>query len=336
MVLIVCFISASITFGQNTTGQISGTVTDQNGAAVSGANVKVTNLNTNSTRETTANADGSFAFQLLPPGRYRVEITASNFQNFQTEAIVNLTQTTAIDAQLGVGGGTNTVTVEAEAPVLQSETSQNGRVVTGETLRQLPLPTRNFQQLLTLQAGAQSSVSNTTELGRGDATISVNGQRTTSNSVRINGIDANSIGTNSTPNISVPAPDSLQEFIVQTSLYDASAGRNAGGNVEAITRSGSNDFHGNIYEFFRNKSLNANEPFIKARGLERPVLSRNQFGGTLGGRIIRDRVFFFGSYQGTREKRLLTLKQLDFAAYSCRFDRCKSNGGGTCGSFRHC
>ena len=156
------------------------------------------------------------------------------------------------------------VTVEAEAPVLQTETSQNGRVVTGETIRQLPLPTRNFQQLLTLSPGAQSSVSNNTELGRGDATISVNGQRTTSNRVRINGIDANSIGTNSTPNIAVPATDSLQEFIVQTSLYDASNGRNAGGNVEAITRSGSNDFHGNVYYFLRNKSFNANDPFLKA------------------------------------------------------------------------
>jgi hypothetical protein len=296
------FTFAANVSAQNTTGQISGTLTDPNGAAVSGANVKATNLETNLTRETTANADGSFAFQLLPPGRYRVEITAGSFQNFQTEAVVNITQTTTVDAQLGGGGGTNTVTVEAEAPVLQAETSQNGRVVTGETLRQLPLATRNFQQLLTLQAGAQSSVSNTTELGRGDASITVNGQRTTSNSVRINGIDANSIGTNSTPNISVPAPDSLQEFIVQTSLYDASSGRNAGGNVEAITRSGTNNFRGNVYEFFRNRRLNANEPFIKARGLARPVLSRNQFGGTLGGRIVRDRLFFFGSYQGTRER----------------------------------
>ena len=192
--------------------------------------------------------------------------------------------------------------VAAEAPVLQTETSQNGRVVTGETIRQLPLPTRNFQQLLTLSPGAQSSVSNNTELGRGDATISVNGQRTTSNSVRINGIDANSIGTNSTPNIAVPATDSLQEFIVQTSLYDASNGRNAGGNVEAITRSGTNNFHGNVYYFLRDKSFNANDPFLKAAGIERPVLDRQQFGGTLGGPIVKDRFFFFGSYQGTREK----------------------------------
>ena len=175
-------------------------------------------------------------------------------------------------------------------------------MVTGETLRQLPLPTRNFQQLLTLSPGAQSGVSNTTELGRGDAVISVNGQRTTSNSVRINGIDANSIGTNSTPNIAVPATDSIQEFIVQTSLYDASQGRNAGGNVEAITRSGGNDIHGNAYYFLRDDRLNANDPFVKARRLARPVLERQQFGGTLGGPVVRDRAFFFVSYQGTRER----------------------------------
>ena len=287
-------------FAQGTTGQLSGTVTDQNGAIVSGASVKITSVDTNFSRTATTNEEGIYSFQLLPVGRYTVEITAQNFQPFKAEAVVNVTQTTVVDAQLGVT--TTTTTVNVEAPVIQLETSQQGRTIEGETIRQLPLPTRNFQQLLTLQAGAQSSVSNTTELGRGDATISVNGQRTTSNSVRINGVDANSIGTNSTPNIAVPATDSLQEFVVQTSLYDASNGRNAGGNVEAITRSGSNDFRGNLYYFLRDKSLAANEPFIQGRGLERPEFRRQQFGGTLGGRIIRDRLFFFGSYQGTRER----------------------------------
>jgi Carboxypeptidase regulatory-like domain/TonB dependent receptor/TonB-dependent Receptor Plug Domain len=295
-------------FGQSTTGQLSGTVTDANGAVVSGAAVKIINLDTNAEREATTSDDGNFAFQLLPPGRYRVETSAAGFQTVSAEAVVNITQTTTLDFPLAVAGANpNTVIVTADTPVLQSETSQNGRVITGETLRQLPLATRNFQQLLTLSAGAQSSVSNTTELGRGDATISVNGQRTTSNTVRINGVDANSIGTNSTPNIAVPAPDSLQEFVVQTSLYDASFGRNAGGNVEAVTRGGTNDYNGNIYYYLRNRVLNANEPFIKARGIERPPLDRSQFGGTLGGRVVRDRVFFFGSYQGTREKNGVSL-----------------------------
>lgn len=278
LVLGLIFVFGGAARAQVTTGQISGTITDPNGAVVSGANVTATNQDTNLSRTATTGDDGIYNFQLLPAGRYQISVTATGFQVPPTEAVVNITQTTTVDIQLAVAGASiDPIIVEAEAPVLQAETSQNGRVITGETLRQLPLPTRNFQQLLTLNAGAQSSVSNTTELGRGDATISVNGQRTTSNSVRLNGIDANSVGTNSTPNIAVPAPDSLQEFIVQTSLYDASSGRNAGGNVEAITRSGTNDFRGTVYYFLRNKNLNANEPFIKARGIERPVLTRNQF-----------------------------------------------------------
>lgn len=142
--------------------------------------------------------------------------------------MVNITQTTTVEARLAITGTTQAVTVTAEAPILQAETSQSGHVIEGNTIRQLPLSTRNFQQLLVLQAGAQSSVSNNTDLGRGDTAFSVNGQRTTSNSVRVNGIDANSIGTNSTPNLAVPSTESLQEFIVQTSLYDASNGRNSG------------------------------------------------------------------------------------------------------------
>jgi hypothetical protein len=294
------FIFSANLSAQGTTGQLSGTVTDPNGAVVPNASVRIFNEATNFERTQTTGEDGTFAFQLLPPGNYQVEVMVTGFQKYTAKAVVNITQTTTLDAQLRITG--DEVRVDVTAPVAQVETSQNGRVVTGETLRQLPLPTRNFQQLLTLSPGAQSSVSNTTELGRGDATISVNGQRTTSNTVRINGVDANSIGTNSTPNIAVPAPDSLQEFVVQTSLYDASNGRNAGGNVEAVTRGGSNDFRGNVYYFLRNRSLNANEPFIKARGIERPILNRSQFGGTLGGRVVKDRIFFFGSYQGTRER----------------------------------
>ena len=298
-------LAAGAIWGQGGTGQISGTVSDPNGAVINGASVKVTNTDTNFKRETTTNGDGSFTVALLPAGKYAIEITSQGFRGYKATAAVNIAQSTTLDAQLSVSGGD--VTVIVDGPAAQTETSQNGRTVTGETIRQLPLPSRNFQQLLALSPGAQSSVTNSTDLGRGDAVISVNGQRTTSNNVRINGIDANSIGTNSTPNIAVPATDSIQEFIVQTSLYDASNGRNSGGSIEAVTRGGSNDFHGNVYYFLRNKKLNANEPFIKARGLAKPVATRNQFGATLGGRVVRDRVFFFGSYQGTRERNGVSL-----------------------------
>ena len=299
----ILFCTAPPAFAQGSTGQLSGNIVDANGAVVPGATVKLTSRATAQERETITNDSGDFAFTLLPAGDYKLEITATGFRTVVVEEVrVNVTQTTTLPIRLDAAAVSEMVTIQAEPPLVQQETSQVGRTIQEETIRQLPLPTRNFQQLLTLSPGTSSSVANNTELGRGDAIISVNGQRTTSNNVRINGIDANSIGTNSTPNIAVPATDTLQEFIVQTSLYDASQGRNAGGNVEAVTKSGSNQFHGNAYYFLRNSALNANDFFLNSAGRPRPVLNRHQFGGTLGGPIVNDRLFFFGSYQGTREK----------------------------------
>jgi hypothetical protein len=293
----------SSALGQGATGQLTGSATDANGARVAGATVTATNLDTALERQTATDENGDFAITLLPPGRYRVAVAAQGFKTVVAESVaVNVTQTATLNLTLEPSLQGETITVTAEGTLVQQESSQVGRVIEEQSIRQLPLPTRNFQQLLTLSPGTYSSVANNTELGRGDAIITVNGQRPTSNNVRINGVDANSIGTNSTPNIAVPATDSLQEFIVQTSLYDASQGRNAGGNVEAVTRSGGSRYHGNVYEFFRNSVLNANDFFLNAAGRPRPVLSRNQFGGTIGGPIIKDKFFFFGSYQGTRER----------------------------------
>lgn len=186
--------------------------------------------------------------------------------------------------------------------MVQTESAAQGTVIEQQAIRQLPLPTRNFQQLLTLTPGTSGPIQNSAELGRGAAPIYVDGNRSTSNSIIINGTDANSIGTGSTPNLAVPATDSLQEFIVQTSQYDASQGRVAGGIVAAVTKSGTNDLHGNAYEFFRNTALNANNYFLNAAHVPRPPYQRNQFGGTLGGPIVKDRVWFFVSYQGSRER----------------------------------
>ncbi|HET6978842.1 MAG TPA: carboxypeptidase regulatory-like domain-containing protein [Pyrinomonadaceae bacterium] len=289
-------------FLQGDTGQLSGRVVDLNGAVVPAATVRLTSQSTSQVREIITKDSGDFSFTLLPPGVYSLEVTASGFGKARIEEVrINITQTTSVVVSVSPETVTAIVDIESVAPLVQQESSQMGRVIEGQTIRQLPLPTRNFQQLLTLSPGTSASVSNNTELGRGDAIISVNGQRTTANNVRINGIDANAVGTNATPNIAVPATDSLQEFIVQTSLYDASQGRNAGGNVEAVTRSGGNDWHGNAYYFIRNKALNENDFFLESAGQPTPVLTRHQFGGTLGGPIIRERAFFFGSYQGTRE-----------------------------------
>ncbi|HVF44792.1 MAG TPA: TonB-dependent receptor [Pyrinomonadaceae bacterium] len=301
--LLAAGLASVAALGQAATGQITGTIEDAAGAVVRGAAVTVTNVSTGATREAAAGDDGDFAFLSLPPGRYRVEVSARGFKRTVVEELdVNVTQTSTVNLKLEPSIQEETVTVTAEGTLVQQESSQVGRVIESRSISQLPLPTRNFQQLLTLSPGTSASVSNNTELGRGDAVISVNGQRTTSNSVRINGVDANSVGTNSTPNIAVPATDSLQEFVVQTSLYDASQGRNAGGNVEAVTKSGGARYHGNIYEFLRNDALNANDFFLNAAGRTRPVLTRNPFGGTIGGPVVREKAFFFASYQGTRER----------------------------------
>lgn len=303
LTLLALCLTPSAALAQSATGQITGTIEDTAGAVVPGAAVTVTNIATGATREAATGEDGGFAFLSLPPGKYKVEVSARGFKRTVVEELgVNVTQTATVNLKLEPSTLDETVTVTAEGTLVQQESSQVGRVIESRSISQLPLPTRNFQQLLTLSPGTSASVSNNTELGRGDSVISVNGQRTTSNSVRINGVDANSVGTNSTPNIAVPATDSLQEFVVQTSLYDASQGRNAGGNVEAITKSGGSQYHGNIYEFLRNDALNANDFFLNAAGRPRPVLTRNQFGGTIGGPVVREKAFFFASYQGTRER----------------------------------
>ncbi len=195
----------------------------------------------------------------------------------------------------------------SETPLVQADNATRGTVIQQDQIRQLPLPTRNFQQLLTLTPGTSGPVQNSSDLGRGDAPIYVDGLRGTSNSVIINGIDANSIGTGSTPNLAIPATDTLQEFVIQTSQYDASQGRVAGGIVAAVTKSGTDEFHGNLYEFFRNTVLDANNFFLNRSGVPRPPYERNQFGGTFGGPIRKDRVWFFLSYQGSREKNDVSL-----------------------------
>lgn len=285
-----------------TTGQIAGTVADPTGAVVSGAKIILTS-DAGVKRELTSDATGHYAFPLLPPGKYSLEISSSGFAPAKIQLIdVRITTTSIVDVPLRLAAAqAESVEVTAQPPLVNADSATAGRVIEQNTIRQLPLPTRNFQQLLTLTPGASGSLANSSELGRGDASISVNGNRSTSNLVVINGIDANSIGTNSTPNLAVPATDTLQEFIVQTSLYDATQGRASGGIVAAVTKSGTNQFHGNAYEFYRNDVLNANNYFLNKASIKKPVYERNQFGATLGGPISKDRAWFFLSYQGTRE-----------------------------------
>ena len=300
--LAVFFLFANLLSAQSpTTGQIIGVAKDSSGAVIPDAKITLTSA-AGVQRETTSDGTGHYAFSLVPPGPYRVEAEKAGFGKATAEGVVvRITETTTLDVRLKVAAQTATVEVVVKPPLVQIENAAQGTVIEQEQIRQLPLPTRNFQQLLTLTTGTSGPVQNSSELGRGAAPIYVDGNRATSNSIVINGTDANSIGTGSTPNLAVPATDSLEEFIVQTSQFDASQGRVAGGVVAAVTKSGTNNLHGNVYEFFRNDALNANNYFLNQVGAPRPPYKRNQFGGTLGGPVIKDRMWFFVSYQGSRE-----------------------------------
>src|SRR5208337_2857895 len=271
---------------------------------VTGANVVLTS-DAGVRREAQTGGNGRYTFPLLAPGAYRLEVTQSGFASAKLEGIaVRITESSVIDVALKVAGAPTTIAVTGESPLVQTESSARGTVIDEKEIDSLPLPTRNFQQLLAMTTGASGSLGNSSELGRGDVAVYVNGQRALSNNIIINGVDANSIGTGENPNLSVPSIDSLQEFIVQTSMYAASAGRHAGGNVAAVTKSGTNKIHGDAYEFLRNTVLDANKFFLNGEegvAPPRPTYRRNQFGGQVGGPIMKDRIWFFISYQGTRE-----------------------------------
>lgn len=284
-----------------TTGQIVGMVTDPSGAIVTGARVVLTS-DAGVRRESQTGSNGRYTFPLLDPGAYELEVSRGGFATAKLEGIsAKITESTVVDVVLKVASTPITVSVTGESPLVETESSARGTVIDDTQVNELPLPTRNFQQLLALTTGASGSLQNSSDLGRGDAAIYVNGQRALSNSIVINGVDANSIGTGSMPNLAVPSIDSLEEFIVQTSMYDASEGRNAGGIVAAVTKSGTNRFDGDLYEFLRNTVLDGNNYFLNAEGTPRPEYIRNQYGGSLGGPIVKDRAWFFISYQGTRE-----------------------------------
>ncbi len=289
-------------FGQSqTTGRILGTVRDPNGAVIVGAEVTVTSLATADERKDTTDTEGNFAVLLLSPGTYRVRVVASGFNPALFDAVrVVITETTTRNAQLAVAGVIDSVVVR-DAPLIRSDGPQLGRVVDSRAVAELPLATRNFTQILALSSGTSVALPDNTALGRNSQSVSVNGARPTQNNFEINGIDANSLSQNNAISVAVPAPETIQEFKIQTSLYDATFGRGAGGSVQAVTRSGTNEFHGAAYEYFRDDAFNANNPFLKAAGVQRPVLKRSVFGGLLGGPVKSDKAFFFGSYQGTRE-----------------------------------
>ena len=301
------------------TSGLSGTVTDPSGAAIPNVTVTITNNDTGQNRTATTGSDGVYKFTLLPPGSYKVRFAASGFKTAEIGTVtLNVTESAALDRTLEVGAQAEQVTVEATAETLQTSSSTLGTVVGSKTVTDLPLANRNYTQIIGLSAGANGGVNNATQLGKGTQDISVNGNTPGQNNFQMDGVAVQAMAGNGSANdggiyvgIAVPSPDSIQEFKIQTSTYDATYGRNPGANVNVVTKSGTNAWHGTAFEFFRNAQLDANDFFYNrdtcrttyaGQSCPKQVLNQNQFGGVIGGPIKKDKLFIFGSYQGTRQK----------------------------------
>jgi len=290
------------------TGALTGTVTDPGGDRIAGAEISVTNEGTGQLRSVTTGADGVYRVNLLPPGLYSVEVKRTGFKVARQVGIsVNVSEVAAVPVQLEIGSVTQSVMVTGEGPLIQSEDSSLGKVTDEQMVGELPLVNRNFTQILALSTGVAADVTDASTLGRGIRNVMfVGGARSFDNDYQMNGVDVNDYNSGSsglqTGAFPVPTPDAIQEFKVITSQADASYGFDAGAHVNIVTKSGSNQFHGNVFEYFRNDKLNANNFFNNLTGQPRGELRQNQFGGTLGGPIKKDKLLFFTSYQGTRQR----------------------------------
>ena len=304
--LMLCLICSTLLCAQGTGGRILGRVADASGAVLAGVKVTLTNEATGVSNETTTNANGDYGFPQVPVGKYRLEFDLAGFKtSVQRGVNVDLNQIVSVNSVLQIGTTKETVEVTSEAPLVDTTSTQLGAVMDARQVANLPLNTRDTYQLLQLQPGVMSTVgsSNTIVYGSDNAgAVSVNGGRGRSNNFSVNGGDANDLFAN-LPTVQ-PSPDSIQEFRVLTNTFDAEYGRNSGSVVNVVTKSGTNDWHGSVYEFFRNKVLNANNYCLTegADGLpcEKPQFNQNQFGGTFGGPVKKDRTFFFASYEGRR------------------------------------
>lgn len=291
------------------TGAIDARILDPSGALIAHAVVTLSNDRTGISRALRSTRDGLYRATLLPPGLYSLSIGAAGFAPVNLRAIrVVVTETTSIDVTLHLGANATRVEVAANSRLVQTQTSALGWATDGSAITALPLADRNFTQILALSPGVTVELPDAGALGRNNQNVAADGAKTTDNNFQFNGIDANNIAENSNTGfgaevgIAVPAPDTIAEFKVQTGLYDAAYGRSAGANVDLISRTGTNQFHGNLWEFFRNDALNANNFFLNQQGQPRPILKQNQFGFDVGGPVIHDRTFFFASYQGSIQR----------------------------------
>jgi hypothetical protein len=291
-----------ITFAQGgATGAIGGVVQDASGAVIANAKVSVKNDATGEVlRQMTTDASGLFTATLLPVGTYSVEVTAAGFPvTTFPGVVVRITETTRMTAVVKVNSVKEVVEVQSQVEQVNTTDATTGQSLGAQTITDLPLATRNFQQLLTLSAGASSDLNGAAQLGRGTVYMHVNGGREDNNNYLIDGITVADYAFGELTYTPLPSPDAIQEFKVSTSLYDATQGRNGGGNINATLKSGTNHFHGDLWEYFRNTSLDANDYF-----LGKVVVKQNIFGGDIGGPIGHEAKlgYFYFNLQGTRQR----------------------------------
>jgi len=298
---------ATITANAQSNGTVRGILTDPDGSSAPNADVKLVNKGTDSRVEAKTTASGAYAFTFLPPGTYEFTAELPGFKSIVRNVVVDVAGTVTIDATFELGQTATQVQVVSEAQQVETSSSAVGMIVEQQLVTALPLSSRNFTQILALSPGVNASVANAGSLGRNSVNISANGSRPYDNSLVLNGLVAENPMSQGFDDdvdkggVPIPSPDALMEFKVQTALYDAETGRQGGAVIQAVTKSGTNRFHGSLFEFLRNDDLNANDFFRNATSQPRGVLKQNQFGGVIGGPIKKDKIFFFFAYQGTKQ-----------------------------------
>jgi Carboxypeptidase regulatory-like domain/TonB-dependent Receptor Plug Domain/TonB dependent receptor len=295
LALMALFVCAGIASAQDATGRIIGNVTDPSGSPVEGAKIRIENIDTHSAEETVSDRDGFYQVLSLKIGNYRVSVEAAGFRTevFEKQNL-QIAQSLRLDAKLQLGQQSESIEVSGQAANVETVNQTVGATVTGEAIQQAPLNGRNVLDLAKLQPGVTETNGDSTAAG----TFSIAGGRSDSVTFLLDGGLNNNLLDNSV--VFNPNPDTIEEFRILESNYSAEYGRNAGGIISVVTKSGTNNFHGSGFEFVRNDDLNANTFFNKVNGLPRDDLKRNQYGGTIGGPIKKDKLFFFVGYQGQR------------------------------------
>jgi len=305
MTVVVLLFSSQSVRAQVDTGSITGTVTDASSAVVGGAKVTLTNEGTSAALSTTADASGIYTFSPVRIGNYSITVSYQGFQTTtQKNITVNVGSALVVNFALKPGQVTETVEVTSTTPLLESQTSSVGQVIDQKSVDSLPLNGRNFTFLAQLGAGVNTPQSDTRGNAASGAFVA-NGLRSAQNNYLLDGIDNNSDTVdflNGTNFVVLPPVDAIQEFKVQTTGFSAEFGRSGAAVLNATVKSGTNSFHGAAWEFFRNDVFDAPDYFEDARGIKKGELRLNQFGFTVGGPVIRNKIFFFGDYEGLRRR----------------------------------